>query len=483
MNRIAKNNRTRSSRLIGLALTTALAGVSLTGCSTSSASPAAHSASDAEAALAKGEVSSAVKHAEAAVLADPRNADYRATLGAAYLDAGRFASSATAYGDAIELGETSPRAQLSLALSLAANGRGREAVIVLDEAENQLSASDLGLAYSLAGATQRGIYVLTAALRSGENTMKVRQNLAYSYALAGRWREARLMAAEDVPADKLGDRMSEWAVMSHPLAHRERIASLLDVPVAREDPGQPSSLALSNFPTADQLAAEAATPEAVPSPAVMALSAPAPAAKAAPVQPNAELAPASQPAQASLTAHEYDMSAYDAPEQETFDTAFNEPAPAPTQAAAVPTPAATHTPRPAPKPATKPALAHADRAPSAATAVRTDTSRFAQPSAASSKAETHLVQLGSFLSEASAKRAWKIYMKRYPELRDHQMVITQAVVGGKHYWRVSAAGYDAHSSRAMCGHVRNSSGDGCFAYAKGSPLPGAIDTGRRLASL
>jgi hypothetical protein len=60
------------------------------------------------------------------------------------------------------------------------------------------------------------------------------------------------------------------------------------------------------------------------------------------------------------------------------------------------------------------------------------------------------------------------------------MVISEAVVGGKHYWRVSAAGFGVATSKAMCGRVKGS-GQGCFAYAEGRPLPGAVDNGTRLA--
>jgi hypothetical protein len=60
------------------------------------------------------------------------------------------------------------------------------------------------------------------------------------------------------------------------------------------------------------------------------------------------------------------------------------------------------------------------------------------------------------------------------------MVISEAVVKGKRYWRVSAAGFGRQTSTAMCGRVR-SSGHGCFAYAEGRPLPGAVDTGIRMA--
>jgi hypothetical protein len=45
---------------------------------------------------------------------------------------------------------------------------------------------------------------------------------------------------------------------------------------------------------------------------------------------------------------------------------------------------------------------------------------------------------------------------------------------------VSAAGFGLASSQSMCGRVK-SSGEGCFAYAESRPLPGAIDTGTRLA--
>ena len=57
------------------------------------------------------------------------------------------------------------------------------------------------------------------------------------------------------------------------------------------------------------------------------------------------------------------------------------------------------------------------------------------------------------------------------------MVLSEAVVKGKRYWRVSAGGYNAASSRAMCGRVDSTHGDGCFAYAEGSPMPGAIMAG------
>ena len=83
-------------------------------------------------------------------------------------------------------------------------------------------------------------------------------------------------------------------------------------------------------------------------------------------------------------------------------------------------------------------------------------------------------------SKAQSRRAWNIYVRQYPELAGHDMVISEAVVRGKHYWRVSAAGFGRSTASSMCGRVK-SSGGGCFAYAEGRPLPGAVDTGVRLA--
>ena len=61
------------------------------------------------------------------------------------------------------------------------------------------------------------------------------------------------------------------------------------------------------------------------------------------------------------------------------------------------------------------------------------------------------------------------------------MVITKANVRGKTYYRVSAAGFGARSAANMCRAVK-AKGAGCFAYAEGRPLPGAVNTGVRVAA-
>jgi len=446
----------KSHRMIGLAVTTALAASLVSGCATKSAPRADLSASKAEAALAGGKFTQAIAHAEAAVLAEPHNAAYRAMLGSAYLDAGRFGSAATSFDDAMKLGDNSTRTALSLALALTGEGRYDQAVAVLNDWDDQIAPADIGLAFALAGQPERGIRVMSNAIRSGDNTPKIRQNLAYSYALAGRWKEARLMASQDVPADQVGSRIEEWAAMAQPEAWQYRVAALIGAPAGVADAGRPVGLALANNPTVEQLAAEAsayAEPEVAEAPAQPVFAYPVASAELPPV---GDAAP------------DVEVGAYPAPrtaEPSDFQSAFATIAPSGGSLAQV----------------TQDALRFAQEPVVQTAAIRQGAApRAAQAAGAKRSDGTHLVQLGSFASEQGARRAWGIYVKRYPDLADHQMVISEAVVKGKRYWRVSAAGYGQASSRAMCGRVK-SSGEGCFAYAEGRPLPGAIDTGVRMA--
>ncbi|HAU21782.1 MAG TPA: SPOR domain-containing protein [Erythrobacter sp.] len=439
---------------VGLAVTTALASVALAGCSTSAAPRAEASYSDAQVALRKGKVSEAVSHAQAAVLAEPRNPSYRAALGAAYLEAGRFQAAATSFSDAIELGDSDPRTVLSYALAQTALGNNAAAVSMLDEWQGDIDPADLGLALSLAGQPDRGVHVLANALRDGQNTAKVRQNLAYSYALQGNWRAARVMAAEDVPANMIDDRIGEWAQTAHFEAYQARVANLLQVqPVV--DGGQPRHLALVNFPSHQQMVAEAAAEAPVETVAgeEVELAAVEPEQEA-PVQPapeqpkpsfNESFAKVEEPAAPSTTARGVRFVSRPVVQE-------------------VPTSS-----KPAAKPVAKPSRV------AGASSQRRMASTFNGDSA------SHLVQLGSFSSRAYAERAWDIYLKQYPELDGRDMVITKANVRGKTYYRVSAAGFGARSAANMCRAVK-AKGAGCFAYAEGRPLPGAVNTGVRVAA-
>lgn len=242
----SNTDRKAAMRLARICVTTALAAGLLSGCAAGGPSHV-NFASSAQTALGKGSPEKAIALAEQAVLASPRNAAYRTLLGSAYLRAGRFEAARQAFDEAMQLGEDSGKAALSLALADIALGHGTEATETLNTYRDSIPVADYGLAMAMAGQAQTGIAVLTDALRNGENTPKVRQNLAYAYALDGSWGEAKLMAQQDVPADKLSERLQTWAFMSRPEDTRRRVASLLGAP-ANADGGQPTALALANFP-------------------------------------------------------------------------------------------------------------------------------------------------------------------------------------------------------------------------------------------
>ena len=455
MTRTAKRNR-----LAALALTSALATTALTGCTTNAAPPAGVSASKAQVALERGESGEAVDHAEAAVLAQPRNARFRAMLGAAYLEAGRFQSAATSFQDAMSLGDNSPRTALSLALAETALGRYDRASALLDDWRDDLDPADLGLALALAGQPERGAQVLANALRAGQNTPKVRQNLAYAYALSGDWRAARLMAAEDVPPDEINQRIGEWARSVQPEMYQTRVAKLLGAPVVR-DPGQPVMLALVNNPGSQQLAAEAAA-LAQPAPERQ-FAAAAPAGELAPIDPAPQLAVARPPVR----------------EPETVKAAFAAPAPAGASPAQITESMVRFVSTPVVQ--KMPARYGAEVEPrrSSKGVTRVAAKREANPAPVRADG-SHLIQLGSFSSREGARRAWGIYAKRYDNLDRYRMVITEARVRGKTYFRVSAGGFQSADARSMCSTVK-ARGEGCIAWAEGRPLPGAIDTGVRMA--
>lgn len=403
-------------------LTGVIAAGLLAGCSAGGTATRTQSAATrAESALAQGDAAKAIPLAEAAVQANPRQGDLRAMLGHAYFKAGRFDSAATSFDDAMQLGDNSARTALSLALSYAATGRNADALAILDDWRDSIPAGDLGLALALAGDPARGVAILADAVRNGENTPKVRQNLAYAYALDGRWREARLMTEQDVPADQVDERLGMWAQTAQPEAFHQRVAGLLGAPV-RSDPGQPARLALSNTPSAEQLAAETGA-----------------------------LRP--QPAAGELPAIE------DKPQPAVALAAYVPPAPAPV---AQPARAAAQ-PAPAQSVAAQPARVSVSQAFSGIAAPQQAPAPAAAATAPAARG-SHLVQLGSFSSPQGARRAWGILAARNPELRNYEMTITPAIVRGKNFWRVAAGGLNAGKASGLCSAVK-ARGGACFAYA------------------
>ncbi|MBX7533080.1 SPOR domain-containing protein [Qipengyuania sp. 1XM1-15A] len=432
---------TNRNTLIRLAVTTALASTALAGCTGKVAPTAAHSAAKAETALKKGKSDKAVDHAEAAVLASPRDAYTRTLLGNAYLEAGRFASAAQAFSDAIELGDTSPRTVISLSLAQTGMGDRPAAIYTLERHEAAIDPADYGLAIALAGQPQRGVHVLSNALRGGQNTPKVRQNLAYAYAMSGQWREARIMVAEDVPADKVGDRMAEWGAIARPEQYRTRIASLLDVEI-QNDPGLPTMLALNNNPSVDMLASEnveqadsdfafaAELPAAAPAEEIESFDVDteatfADAAPAVPVADEPRFVPAQPAADKPVVVASLDS-----------EDEVSKP---------IAKPAAASKPAPAAKPAPRLAAAKGD----------------------------YNIQLGSYFTMEDALAGWDKFQAMYPELADAERTISRARVNGRLYFRVAATGYAKDTARSMCSSVKGKGG-GCIAYAQDNPLPGAL---------
>lgn len=362
-----------------------------------------------------------VEQAEAAVRASPRDAAARLALGNAYLGAGRFESAATTFQDAATLGDDSGGTALRLALARIGSGRGDDAAAILDQHRDAIPASDLGLALALAGETRHGVNVLLDALRAGENSAKLRQNLAYAYALDGRWAEARVVVGQDLPADQVSDRISKWAMMGRPEDFARRVATLLHTPL-RADAGQPVELALAGPP----LAPDQPRLASAPAPDV---SHELPPVGSAPELASVEVAVPARRA---------------APEARDFAAAFD----AVSRPVVQPVPARASTSKPAPKPRIA----------------------VAQPTL---RGDSHFVQLGSFSSPEAARRATKLLQARNPELRDHEFSITPAVVGGRHFWRVAAADFSRAGASVMCSKVK-ARGGGCIAYSTERPLPGAL---------
>ena len=426
-----------------LAVSTAIAALALTGCMTAAAPRADVSFSKAQLALEKGQVDKAIVHAEAAVLADPRNPGARALLGAAYLESGRFQSAATSFGDALDLGDENPRTVLSYALAQTALGEGRAAVAVLDEYAKLIDPADLGLALALAGQPERGVHVLVNAVRgSDEGSPKLRQNLAYAYALAGNWRAARVMAEEDVPADQVDMRLTQWAATAAPEQSLQRVAGLLNI-TPRADAGQPAQLALANFPANEVLFAEAAEQ----APAEMVAEAPAPlvAPAPAPVAVAAKAEPAPTP---------------------SFAEAFATPAPSVQTVRVV-----DANVRYVSNPVVQPLPVRGARAASQQVAAATNDAGLG----------SHLVQLGAYDSKIEAERGWTVLQSKFPQLKAHTLVITEAVVKGRTFWRVAAEGFGPQSAKALCGTMK-SAGRGCFTYAAATPPAGVVKRDVRMAA-
>lgn len=240
---------------------------------TEQARDAMKSADRAEKALAKKDYAAAIGFAEEAVAASPRDAGYRTLLGRAYLAGGRLLSAGTTFRDALDLDPANGRAALNLALIETALGTKEDARETLMTNAASIPVSDRGLALALAGDTTAAVSLLEGVVRAGQADAKTRQNLALSYALAGRWSDAKVMASYDLPEDQVTARIMEWSQFARPSSASDQVASLLGInPVA--DTGQPTRLALGAV-DAQPVALAQAQAVPVPVPTVAAAAEPA----------------------------------------------------------------------------------------------------------------------------------------------------------------------------------------------------------------
>jgi Flp pilus assembly protein TadD len=224
----------------------------------------------------------AIDLAERAVAKTPNDAGFRALLGNAYFAGGRFKSAEAAYRDSLALYSSQPQVVLKLALVQIAQGKNAEAVAFLKAGRSVLDASDYGLALALAGRSHEAIAVLEPAARAEGADATIRQNLALAHALSGDWNEARIIAAQDVPAGQLDTRMHQWMQLASPKNASDQVAALVGVTPVPTDAGQPVQLALNKNDTRLAEASPAPAPQEVAQAQPKLVEAVAPAAAPAP---------------------------------------------------------------------------------------------------------------------------------------------------------------------------------------------------------
>lgn len=417
--------------------------------------------------MQRGRQERALRYAEEAVAMAPADANYRVLLGQAYLANGRFASAEASFGAARELGSTDSRAIIGHALSMIAVGRAAEAAELVDANAATLPASDFGLALALAGQPERGAMVLTDVVRAGGSTARDRQNLALSYALAGRWLEARLIAGQDLSPAVAGERMTQWAAMTQAGDPRLRIAGLIGAEI-QEDPGMPVRLALRGGAAAPVMLAQAEDP------APLALYAPAPLQNSAELvdelldAPQAATAPvqvaAAEPAPVAVASAEAQGIVFVSnPVIQPLRGIVAMVAPLANPSAAAPAPA------PQARPVRVAGRATAAAPVAAPVAAPAPTARATGPVRTSGWA----VQLGAFDSVGVAQDGWSRASRRFgAQLAGKDGVSTSASVGGRTVYRLAATGFDSRAeAQSACSAIARSGGR-CFVrqIASGEPV-------------
>jgi Flp pilus assembly protein TadD len=367
----------------------------------------------AEKALGKKRFDQAIAQAEAAVAAAPKDAGIRMVLGRAYLESGRFRSAAASFADALALDPTRGNAALSLVLARLATGDVESARTVLATHGELIPAGDRGLALALAGDLATAVPLLEAAVREGGSDAKTRQNLALSYALAGRWPEAKLMASYDLDPATLSQRIMEWSRLARDAQASKQVATLLGV-AHGPDAGMPTHLALS-------------TPEPARAPAVQVAEASPPPPER---MPEAAAAPIAPPAVAQP------VPAVFAPVTPVVQTIM---------------PPASHTP-------VKSVAAAAPATPRVAMLPRPSGGRYA-------------VQIGAFDTLDVAQASWDRSARRIGMLRDYTPSTATVVSGGAVFHRLSVSGFATRAEAIRVCETLRARGGTCFVRTTAGDMP------------
>jgi Flp pilus assembly protein TadD len=396
-------------------------------------------ATRAQVALASNDVASAIPLAEQAVEGSPQDAGFRALLGNCYLAAGRFASAEAAYRDSLTIYSNQPQVILKLALVQIGQGKNDEAKQLLAQAQGLIDPSDAGLALALAGDPQSAVALLEPAARAVGADSRTRQNLALAYAFSGDWSQAKIVAAQDVPADQLDGRIQQWMVLAKPAHASDQIAALIGIHPVAGDPGQPVRLALNKNEAVQQAAAE---PVVEPAPA-QELSAVA----VVELPPIAEPVPTPQPVAV--------VAAEPAPQLEPV--AAIQPSPEPILASA---PASSiREARPALSPA---AVRLSDSVPTLRKAAAP------RPRAGKSGA---VVQLGAFSSRDRIELAWSRATSKYSVLREYTPVSARFAGAKGTVYRLAVKGFGSErEARDLCASLKRA-GRACFVRAASGDAP------------
>jgi Flp pilus assembly protein TadD len=399
--------------------------------------------------LQKGELQAALGAMENAVALSPRDAGYRMGLAELYMKSGRFQSAETTLNDVLVLNPENARAGISLALAQMAQGRQQDALAQLSAMEGKATASDLGLAYALAGEAGRAVAILEPAAREPGATGRVRQNLALAYAFAGDWKKARVTAAQDVSPARIDARLAQWAAMADPSATPMRVANMMGVTPA-QDAGQPTRLALAPVAPAGEAYADAALPPEAAPPAIAAAP-PIVTALAQPVAPESAVAASFAPAPATWSANA----------EEAADVIVDESAPLAEESPVVQAEFAA-----AAQTLVETAAIEPEERDSRLASIRAYVAqRYDAPKLETSRRPTgrYVVQLGAFSTPANVERAWAKAMQHYGRVLANEPLSTTIQLGGKRtLYRLSMAGFGSQNAAQRACETIRSRGGACF---------------------